>query len=643
MPQAVEQTIRAQQLRIDELESELRELRRVRSSDSLSEQAAIVLESVSDGFFSLDGQFRFTYVNAAGERLLGRSRRDLIGRDLWVEYAPALNTLFESNYRKAMEERVVVEFEAEFTPWQRWFSVRAYPSWDGGIAVYFRDVTEQRAHAAERERLYAELSNTHALLDALFENAPVGMGFWDRQLRYQRVNKALADINGIPPEQHLGKTVQELLPEIEPAVMEAFRRVAEEGIALLEQPASGYTPAQPGRFRHWVVSYYPVRVGQEIVGVGAVCEEVTERRESELAARVAQAALRESEARFRILADTMPQLAWSTLPNGFHDYFNRQWYLYTGVKPGETDGEGWSHVLHPDDRERTAQVWQESLQTGKNYEIEYRFRRHDGEYRWFLARAQPIRNENGSIVRWFGTCTDIHDQRAANDALLRSNEDLQQFAYVASHDLQEPLRTIAGYTQLLARRYKDKLDDDANEYITYITEGTSRMRALIEGLLDFSRMENLEALPLKTIDSQEVLEKTLITLEAIVQESGATVEHGTLPKVLSDPGQLSQIFQNLISNAIKYRGQEAPRIEIKARREDRFWEFSVKDNGQGFDPIYAEQIFQVFQRLHGREVPGTGIGLALCRRIIERHGGRIWAESEEGKGSTFYFTVPAAD
>jgi PAS domain S-box-containing protein len=272
MPQAVEQTIRAQQVRIDELEGELRELRRLRSQDSLSEQAVLILESVSDGFFSLDRNFRFTYVNAAGERLLGRARQELIGLDIWVEYAPALNTDFEVNYRKAMQDRVVVEFEAEFEPWKRWFAVRAYPSWDGGIAVYFRDITEQRAQAAERERLYVELSSTHALLDALFDNAPVGMGFWDRELRYQRVNRALADINGIPPEAHLGKTVEELLPEVDAAVMKAFRRVAEEGIPLLEQPASGYTPAQPGRFRHWVVSYYPVRVGDEIVGVGAVCE-----------------------------------------------------------------------------------------------------------------------------------------------------------------------------------------------------------------------------------------------------------------------------------------------------------------------------------------------------------------------------------
>ena len=230
----------------------------------------------------------------------------------------------------------------------------------------------------------------------------------------------------------------------------------------------------------------------------------------------------------------------------------------------------------------------------------------------------------------------------ANGELARSNRELEQFAYVASHDLQEPLRMVASYTQLLRRRYQGKLDQDADEFITFAVDGVNRMKQLISDLLDFSRAGTRGVEPVPTLVST-ALERSLLNLQASLRESGARVSHDPLPEVLADEGQLVQLFQNLIGNAFKFRQpDQPPRIHVSAKPLGDGWELSVKDNGIGIAPEYFERIFVLFQRLHTRnEYPGTGIGLALCKKIVERHGGRIRVESRQGEGSTFFFTLKA--
>jgi PAS domain S-box-containing protein len=232
---------------------------------------------------------------------------------------------------------------------------------------------------------------------------------------------------------------------------------------------------------------------------------------------------------------------------------------------------------------------------------------------------------------------DLVKQRT--DELERSNKDLQQFAYVASHDLQEPLRIIAGYTQLIQQRYKDKLDEDANQFIAFTVESTVRMQNLINDLLSYSRLET-RGEAFEPVDCQAVLDEVIHTLRMTIEESGAVIKYGKLPTISADRTQLFQLFQNLIGNAIKFRSDKPPRIHIAAEPQDGRWLFSIKDNGIGIDPKYSERIFVIFQRLHSREkYPGTGIGLAICKKIVERHGGRIWVESQPGKGATFYFII----
>lgn len=224
--------------------------------------------------------------------------------------------------------------------------------------------------------------------------------------------------------------------------------------------------------------------------------------------------------------------------------------------------------------------------------------------------------------------------------LKRSNADLEQFAYVASHDLQEPLRMVASYTQLLAKRYTGKLDADADEFIGYAVEGANRMQRLIQDLLAYSRVMKQDR-AVDRVNCNELLKEVIENLQLAINESRAVVTCENLPTVMADRSQLGQVFQNLIGNAIKFRSEDLPWVHVSAERRTDEWFFSVRDNGIGIDPQYADRIFVVFNRLHNREeYPGTGIGLAICKRIIERHGGYIWVKSQLGKGATFYFTLP---
>jgi signal transduction histidine kinase/DNA-binding response OmpR family regulator len=274
-------------------------------------------------------------------------------------------------------------------------------------------------------------------------------------------------------------------------------------------------------------------------------------------------------------------------------------------------------------------------------------------HRVFEVIAQPM--ETGPRAdNWVLVIHDITERKRVEQELKQtmaelahSNKELEQFAYVASHDLQEPLRMVTSYVQLLARRYQGKLDADADEFIAYAVDGATRMQALINDLLAYSRV-GTRGKPFEPTDCEAVLDQALANLQVAIEDNGAVVTHDPLPTVMADGTQLVQLFQNLIGNAIKFRGDESPRVHISAHRQSAIenrksdeWVFSVRDNGIGIDPEYHERIFIIFQRLHTREeYPGTGIGLSVCRKIVERHGGRIWVESQPGKGSTFYFTIP---
>lgn len=251
-----------------------------------------------------------------------------------------------------------------------------------------------------------------------------------------------------------------------------------------------------------------------------------------------------------------------------------------------------------------------------------------------------VETAEGSLM--LATVVDLSARQAVEDELRRSNADLEQFAYIASHDLQEPLRMVSNYTELLAERYRGRLDEKADKYIFYAVDGAQRMQLLVKDLLAFSRVGS-RAGPLTTVDTNDVVRSVMTVLHTAVSEANATVDIGPLPQVLGDAGQVSQVFQNLLGNSLKFRAQAPLVITVRAERDGERWRFSVSDTGIGIDPQYAERVFLMFQRLHARgEYEGSGIGLAIVKRIVERHGGRVWVESRLGSGATFFFTLRGA-
>jgi PAS domain S-box-containing protein len=283
------------------------------------------------------------------------------------------------------------------------------------------------------------------------------------------------------------------------------------------------------------------------------------------------------------------------------------------------------------------------LSTGR---LEFRLRKSDGEVRWFSGTCKPRRLDDRRVV-FYGVITDISSRKIMEEKLRqtaneleRSNAELQQFAYVASHDLQEPMRMVAKFTELLAKRYKGKLDDQADEYIAYVIDGARRMQTLISDLLSYARLGTLTT-PFETVDTNLVVRRVLDGLRFTIEEAGATVKVSKLPAIKGDSQQLIQLFQNLLSNAIKFRGETAPYVTIGAQRHGNEYIFFVEDNGIGIDKDYLDQIFVLFQRLHGKnEYPGSGIGLAICKKIVERHGGCIWADPDTTHGARLCFTLP---
>jgi two-component system, chemotaxis family, sensor kinase Cph1 len=362
--------------------------------------------------------------------------------------------------------------------------------------------------------------------------------------------------------------------------------------------------------------------------------------------------LRENEVRMNRSQEIAHLGSWELdLKNNYLSWSDEVYRIY-GLKPEEFDGtyEAFISAVHPDDRDMVNEAYTGSLRDGRDiFEIEHKIiRKSTGEIRIVYEKCEHIRDGYGKIFRSEGMVHDITKRKMDEeklkdtmDELERSNKELERFAYVSSHDLQEPLRMVTLFSQLLEKRYKDKLDNDADEFIEYIVEGSQRMKQLIDDLLEYSRVTS-RAKEFENVKLEGVLDIVLTNLSISIVEYGVTISHDPLPTVLGNQNQLLQVFQNLLLNAIKFHGQNPPEIHISAQKDEKEWIFSVSDNGIGIDPEHQKQIFEVFKRLnHNREdYPGSGIGLSITQKIIIHHGGRIWVESELGKGSTFYFTLP---
>jgi PAS domain S-box-containing protein len=369
--------------------------------------------------------------------------------------------------------------------------------------------------------------------------------------------------------------------------------------------------------------------------------------------------LRQSEARFRLLVERVGDYAiFMVDPAGLVASWNAGAERIKGYRENEILGRHFSCFYSGEDQDAGKPQMELRVAASEGgFEDEGWRIRKDGSRFWANVVITALRDPHERLLGFSKITRDLTDRRkieedvrklnlelqARNAELARSNADLQQFAYVASHDLQEPLRMVISYLQILTEQYKGKLGADADEFIGYAVDGGYRMRQLITDLLEYSRVGTSDEKPVPT-ECGAVLEEVRANLDLAIRESSAviTCDPDPLPIVVADPSQMLQLFQNLIGNAIKFRGTRVPRISVSARRDGRHWLFSVADNGIGIEPEHQESIFLIFRRLHGRmEYPGTGIGLAICKKIVDQLGGRIWVESEPGKGSTFFFTVAA--
>ena len=361
-------------------------------------------------------------------------------------------------------------------------------------------------------------------------------------------------------------------------------------------------------------------------------------------------ALRNKEEYFRLLTEKSSDAISILDAKGMILYASPSVELILGYRPSDVIGRNAFDLIHPDDRQRIINILEDLIgNPGKSLAVESRIQHKGGSWRYIESVGRNLFHEpvvSGILVN----SRDITDRKQVEhelekktEELIRSNAELEQFASAASHDMREPLRTITGFLRLLSKRYKGKLDEKADEYISFTVDSVNRMDMLLKDMVELSRL-GAKAQRQKPVNCNVVLEKAIHDLRSAIEESGAEITYDELPTVVANESQITRLFQNIIGNSIKFRSEEKPEIHVSVEHRDDEWVFSVRDNGIGIDPQFSKRIFVVFQRLHTRdEYEGTGIGLALCKKIVELHGGRIWVESEAGKGSTFYFSLPVAE
>ncbi|MGF7119256.1 PAS domain S-box protein [Methanobacterium oryzae] len=602
---------------------------------------ADLLKNVNDAILSANKDYIITSWNPAAERQYGWKADEAIGKNVFEllqveypdkEFSEALETIVKSGGYKGEEihqrkdgTSIIVETTV--------MGLRDKKDDITGWVSVIRDINE-------RKKTEEELRMSRENFRTLAENSLDSIIRLDKDLRYVYVNSAAAEITGKSPEDFIGKTYREVgIPEEYASLWtENNRKAIETG--KIQHYEFEFMSNNDLRFIE-STAIPEFNAAGEIESVLILDRDITEHKNIE-------DELRRSRTSFKTLAENSPDII-NRIDKEFKTvYINPAIIEISGKPPEHFIGKNMDKLGIPE--EFTVPLKEKSIKAFKTGEIqEFKTEMPTAKgLKIFYTYLAPEFDENGKVNTVFTVSHDITELKHAEkhlketiQELERSNIELQQFAYVSSHDLQEPLRTIASFTQLLERRYKGKFDSDADEFMDYIVEAAIRMKEQIEGLLEYSRVAT-KGEEFKPVDINIILNQTIKILHTSIKESNAIITHDELPNVKGDADQLQRVFQNLISNAIKFRKSEEPlKIHISARKENNEYIFSISDNGIGIEEQYSERIFTIFQRLHTREkYKGTGIGLSIVKRIIERHGGRIWVESSFGVGSTFYFTIP---
>ncbi|MDS0473510.1 PAS domain S-box protein [Natrinema sp. 1APR25-10V2] len=597
---------------------------RRKREQTLESELQRVFGRISDAFYAIDEDFRFTHVNKQAEELLQHSEDELLGEKLW-DIFPSAGKIDEVRdaFQIALNEQEATSYELYYDTLDFWVEANLYPS-ETGISVYFRDITERKQRELELERY-----------EKTIETIWDGVATLDADDRFVMVNEAFCEMTGYDRDELLGEhvtlvhdeTVNERAEELKESVLSDEAEYASIEFDL--ETADGDTIPVEGRFG-------PYELEEGSVGRTGVTRDITERKEREQE-------LQRKERQFEAVFNDPNILVGLLAPDGTTLDINQTAMEYIDANLEDVTGElFWETPWwgEGDGVQSDVKRWTERAASGEYVEFETDLTRPDGKQYTLNGVFRPVTNDDGEVVSIIVSDRDVTERREYERALEESNERLEQFAYAASHDLQEPLRMVTSYLQLVENRYADKLDEDGQEFIDFAVDGAERMRDMIDALLEYSRVET-RGDPFEPVDLNDILEDVREDLQMQIEETEAEITTGDLPRVDGDSSQLRQVLQNLLSNAIEYSGDQPPRIDIDAEREGNNWIISVHDEGIGIDPDEQERIFEVFQRLQTHdEHPGTGIGLALCRRIVERHGGEIWVESESGGGATFSFTLP---
>jgi len=591
----------------------------------------ILVQQMNEGALMLSREGFVLHANPCFGGLVRALPENLNARDVQPWIAPEERGPFEHALRLAFEGQpqrlelnlVPKDPEAARVPVVMSLAPLNLETVDAVCAV----VTDLRERRRRESLEHAEWSAR-----ALMDHATAAVVITGRDGRIQRANAAAEALAGHPIiGEHFGAAF--------PLVLDAPSTIPAEHLKLwasnLTQMAcagSTYRGLQArmkrgnGRMVELQVSAGPFAAAHtDISGAVFTLADVT--------------SLRNSEQRFRALSESIPQIVWTLDRSGRLDYCNSVGTGYFGMSIQELSAN-WDAVVHPDDLPEVQKWRDQSVNDGAPLHAEYRLMSASGEARWFLVRAVPVRDASGQITQWFGTSTDVDAQKATENDLRRANADLEHFAYAASHDFQEPLRMVTAYTQLLQRDFDNQLPESAGMYLNFILEGTERLGALLQNLLAYMRASRDPEAASSEVDCNEVLKEVIANLEIPIQQSGARIHAESLPTLRCPRVHVLELLQNLLNNAIKYRRQDPPDIAVTAQEENGEWVFAVKDNGIGIAPQHQANVFDVFKRLHGNDIPGTGIGLAICRRLVEQHNGRIWVESKVNQGSVFYFSLP---
>ena len=591
-----------------------------------------LIEASVDPLVTIDPKGKITDVNNSTEIVTGYNRNELIGTDFSDYFTEPEKA--KEGYLKVFHDGMVRDYALEIkhknghiTPVIYNASVYKDNS-DNVIGVFAsaRDITERKKAEQEIQRLANVVeSSDDAIITRSFEGNILS---W---------NKGAEKTYGYSANEVLGKNLSLLEPPELKGEIKKFSDKIKEKKRI--SPYESLRLKKNGKLINVSVTLSPVLdTSGKFVAISAITRDITENKKVtkklELANKYNRSLLESS-------LDPLVTIG----PEGKITDVNNSTEIVTGYNRDELIGTDFSDYFTEPKKAKLGyeQVFDEGIV--RDYPLEVKHK--DGHTTSVLYNASVYKDESGEIIGVFAAARDITELKEAEKILKqklgelsRSNEELEQFAYISSHDLQEPLRMIASYLQLLERKYKGKLDSKADKYIHFSVDGAIRMQNLIDDILDFSRVTT-KAKKLQPTDLEIIYEEVLSNLELSIKENDAHINHDHLPVVMADQTQITQVFQNLINNAMKFRSEDKPKINISVKEEEDYWLFAVEDNGIGIDPKHSERIFEVFKRLHKkRDYPGTGIGLAICKKIIERHGGRIWVESELGKGSNFYFTLP---